>query len=129
VTRDDAAPLLGTMPDSKLAEQAGVSAATIANWRRALGVPAFSRNAGLAVTGTRSFLRALGTDEDAAIGRRFGVSREVVKHHRTRLELPSFRELRAALISKLLDEGMGIRAVAREVGVSPAAVRKHRDTK
>jgi len=126
VTRADTAPLLGTMADSKLAAQAGVSAATIANWRRALGVPAFSRNGGLAVTGTRSFTSALGTDQDAAIGRRFGVSREIVKHHRTRLGIESFRDQRRRRIAALLDQGVGIRAIAREVGVSPAAVRKQR---
>ena len=126
--RADATPLLGTMSDSRLAAQVGVSATTIASWRKTLGVAAFGRNAGLTVTQGRTFRRALGTDEDSAVARRFGVSREVVKHHRTRLGIESFRDQRARRIDALLAQGLAIRAIAREVGVSPAAVRKHRDS-
>ena len=70
-------PQLGTMPDRCLSAQSGVSLATIARWRTALGIPAYATHAT-----TQRYLALLAAHPHGLltvqIARALGVSRQAV---------------------------------------------------
>ncbi|MDP2309274.1 MAG: hypothetical protein Q8P18_24845 [Pseudomonadota bacterium] len=93
---------LGTIPDQKIADQAGVSRTLVVNYRKKLGIPAYQGHKGTTPAaqavvapldsrpfrGRRSaldpFLRHLGTVPDAEIARLAGVTTENVRTYRQR---------------------------------------------
>lgn len=80
------------------------------------------------ITDTDDFIDALGTDTDAAIGRRFGVSDRTVHAHRQKLGVPSFRRTsKGDRIEALLGRGLSDSEIARRAGVDRAAVRRRRE--
>lgn len=84
-------------------------------------------------TGTAhpDFIGALGTDTDAAIGRRFGVSPASVHRFRELHGIPSHRKAtKGARIEALLDQGgLSDSEISRRTGVDRAAIRRRREAR
>lgn len=86
-----ALPLLGTMPDVEVADAVGAVPATVASWRRRLGIPKPSRRGRVQDDPERRYpgiTARLGVDRDNQIAADYGISRERVRQFRARLNIP-----------------------------------------
>ncbi|MCO4744559.1 MAG: hypothetical protein KC912_07220 [Proteobacteria bacterium] len=85
---------VGTVPDDVIAEKAGVSRRTVANYRQKHGIAGYRgkrrrRNRKSAVD---AYVHLLGTQPDANIAELAGVSGNAVRAYRVRRGIPSWRE-------------------------------------
>ncbi|TNE88254.1 MAG: hypothetical protein EP330_15125 [Deltaproteobacteria bacterium] len=85
--------LLGTVPDDVVAEKAGVSRRTVANYRAKLGIAGYRgpRRRKKRTSAIDEFAHLLGTQPDAAIAELAGVSGNAVRAYRVRRGIPSWR--------------------------------------
>ena len=84
-------PLLGTMPDVEVASAVGAVTATVASWRRRLGIPKPSRRGRVQDDPERRYpgiIARLGVDPDNHIAADYGISRERVRQFRARFNIP-----------------------------------------
>jgi len=80
--------LVGTMPDRKVAEIAGVSSKNVHRVRSILGLPPIREEKGIA---PRIWHSLAGTMTDAEVAREGGVSKSMVCMYRKKVGIPSFR--------------------------------------
>lgn len=85
-TYERARPLLGTMPDSEVADRVGISTQTVTTWRRRLGIPKVPRRPNPEIKYPGITAR-LGVDPDVAVAADYGLSRERVRQIRQVLHI------------------------------------------
>jgi transcriptional regulator with XRE-family HTH domain len=85
--------LLGTVPDDVVADKAGVSRRTVANYRGRHGITGYrgKRRRIKRTSAIDPFLTLLGTVPDHEIAERAGVSANAVRAYRVRRDIPSWR--------------------------------------
>jgi DNA-binding transcriptional regulator YdaS (Cro superfamily) len=81
--------LLGVLPDTAVAAQAGLDRQAVAAERRRRGIPP-ARPRRSATAWTEEMLALLGTDSDAAVARKFGIRPGSVTYKRHQLGIPPF---------------------------------------
>lgn len=86
--------LVGTVPDDVIAEKAGVSRRTVANYRGKHGIAGYrgKRRRNKRRSAVDAYLNLLGTQPDANIAGMAGVSANAVRAYRVRRGIASWRE-------------------------------------
>lgn len=85
--------VLGTVPDDVVADRAGVSRRTVANYRARLGIAGYAgkRRRIHRTSSIDPYVAELGTVPDHVIAAKAGVSTNAVRAYRVRREIPSWR--------------------------------------
>ena len=118
-------PLLGTMPDTWLAEKFDMGVTTIWERRMTLNVPKYGKQP--TTKETWDLINPLlGTMTDTALADKFGASKSAVSAHRRARNIPAY--VKPLLINKeelirLADENMTAQQISKKMGASVTGVR------
>lgn len=111
--------LLGTMPDSALARELGLSQSDVSRARRQLGIPSSRARS------RQQWVNLVGTKPDAALAQEYGVNTATVWAYRKGLEVPSYQESVQEQVRPLLGK-VPDRQIARDHDISLTGVKSLR---
>ena len=129
---------IGLIPDRSLADAAGVSPQLARRWREDKGLPpapvvrgrrAYDEEAWKARVESRypGIFALLGGEPDAAIGSKYGFTRELARQFRVRMDIPAFRAPVKSEAILACPKEMSTTAVAKALHTSSTRVKAVRD--
>ena len=128
---EEVVALIGTMPDSQIAAQAGLPLHRVRNRRLQMGLPSFTGRRGrVKMDIPPEAIPLLGVETDRAIGERFGVSNMTVGNWRRRKGILHTRGVPKKTIPEDLVPLLGVKTdpvLAKMAGVSSGLVRRWRE--